>query len=195
MRFQSLLRARNVQSAWADRLIYLALLLVLLPMAPAATAEPPGETGTPAPTNVRATFLSPLPGERVTSPFGQRPDPFNGGFRHHDGIDIHASKSSRVVAPAAGVVEMASDRWAGNEQMGHVMIIDHGDGLKTYYAHLDGFLVQEGQRVSVGQEIAVPGTTGKTTGLHLHFEIRRGDDKLDPADFVAEWRDAQIAKP
>ncbi len=187
MRFQSLLSDRLPQPAWTGRLIYLALLLVLLPMAPAATAGASGAVATAEAVAGEAVLLNPLPGERVTSPFGQRRGPFGDGVAHHDGVDIHASEDSRVIAPAGGVIEMASRRWADNEHMGLVMIVDHGDGLKTYYAHLSAFLAQEGQRVVSGQEIAVPGTSGKSTGPHLHFEIWRGDDKLDPADHIADW--------
>ncbi len=195
MRFQSLLRDRHPRPAWADRLVHLTLVLVLLPMAPAATAGASGEADPSAAAAEPAAFLNPLPGEAVTSSFGERRNPFGGDVVHHDGIDVHASESSRVVAPADGVVEMASRRWADNEHMGLVMLIDHGEGLKTYYAHLDAFLAEEGQRVMSGQEIAVPGTSGKTTGPHLHFEIWRGEEKLDPADYVADWRGGEIAEP
>ncbi len=187
MRFQSLLHDRISQPAWTGRLLHLTLMLVLLPMAPVTTAGASGKPGSADTVAEEAAFLNPLPGERVTSSFGERRNPFGDGVAHHDGIDVHASEDSRVIAPAAGVVEMASRRWADNEHMGLVMLIDHGGGLKTYYAHLDAFLAQEGQRVASGQEIAIPGTSGKSTGPHLHFEVWRGDDKLDPADFVADW--------
>ncbi len=188
MRFQSLLSDRQPQPAWAGRLVYLALLLVLLPMAPAATVGASGGAATAEVVAGEVVLLNPLPGERVTSPFGERRNPFDDSVVHHDGIDVHASEDSRVIAPAGGVIEMASRRWADNEHMGLVMIVDHGNGLKTYYAHLGAFLAQEGQRVVSGQEIAVPGNSGKSTGPHLHFEIWRGDDKLDPADYIADWR-------
>lgn len=132
-------------------------------------------------------MINPLPGEKVTARFGNMKHPIRGGVHHHNGIDVRAGKG-KVVAPADGVVELATEAWEGREGWGTVVVLDHGAGVKTFYAHLDSFAVAPGERVEQGQTVAVPGNTGESTGPHLHFEIHVDDQLVDPSRVIADWR-------
>ena len=133
-------------------------------------------------------MVNPLPGEKVTAHFGHAKHPLKKGeYRHHNGIDVKAG-DGQVVAPADGVVERATTSWQGHEAWGTVVVLDHGSGVKTFYAHLDSMDVKVGDRVRRGQAIATPGNTGQSTGPHLHFEIRVDDQWVDPAMVIADWR-------
>jgi murein DD-endopeptidase MepM/ murein hydrolase activator NlpD len=116
-------------------------------------------------------------------------DPFTGGEVFHRGVDLAAKSGTPVVAPADGVVLVATDTYEPSQAAGTVVIIDHGNGLTTFHAHLEDTAVVEGQNVTQGQTIATVGSTGKSTGPHLHFEVRRDGEAVDPAQFVAAWRD------
>lgn len=119
----------------------------------------------------------------VTSPFGGRADPtgFSGSF--HDGIDMGGTSSTPIMASRSGTVVQASfDGSAGN-----YIIIDHGDGYYSYYLHLSNFIATLGQSVSAGQTIGTMGTTGNSTGVHLHFGIATSSNWsgfVDPAPFL-----------
>jgi murein DD-endopeptidase MepM/ murein hydrolase activator NlpD len=112
-----------------------------------------------------------------TSRFGLRLDPLGGGWRLHAGVDLAAPRGSAVVSAGGGEVLRAG--WARG--YGNLVIIDHGQGLTTRYAHLDHSLVHAGQDVSMGQAIGLVGATGHATGSHLHFEMRQGGRAFDPA--------------
>ncbi len=103
----------------------------------------------------------------LSATFGEREDPFNGGLAVHTGIDISTDKGQPVYATADGVVESAG--WAGD--YGNMIVVDHGFGLVTRYAHLAGFAAQPGERVERGRIIGFVGATGRATGPHLHYEI------------------------
>lgn len=122
---------------------------------------------------------TPVPG-RLTSPFGRRSDPFTGKPAMHDGLDIHNRTGTRIKAPAAGVVTTSNyNRFNGN-----YLIVDHGNGFKTRYLHLQRSLVKKGDRVERGQEIGLLGNTGRSTGPHLHYTILYNGDPIDPYRFV-----------
>lgn len=123
------------------------------------------------------SFAWPCPGcNYVTSRFGNRYHPIFKEWRSHSGLDIGASQGSSVVASDGGTVIMASV----NGGYGKCVMINHGNGYYTLYGHLSGYAVSNGQSVSKGQTIGYVGSTGWATGPHLHFEIRKGDTKLDP---------------
>lgn len=124
----------------------------------------------------RTPFLFPLPGGRVNSFFGPRIDPISRRQDFHRGIDIAAPSGSPVRVVRAGVVKKAG-RFRG---YGKLVIVDHGLGLQTYYAHLRSIKVRKGQRVRGGQLIGRVGETGRTTGPHLHFEVRRDGRPVNP---------------
>jgi murein DD-endopeptidase MepM/ murein hydrolase activator NlpD len=121
------------------------------------------------------TFSWPATGP-ITSPFGMRADPFGHGFRKHSGIDIGAPMSSTITAAAAGRVIMA--HWYGG--YGNAIIIDHGGKTVTLYGHCSQIFVSEGQDVQRGQAIGAVGSTGNSTGPHLHFEVRINGVPVDP---------------
>ncbi len=115
-------------------------------------------------------------GLRVTSGFGARRDPFHGGERQHHGVDFGAAAGTPIRAAAAGVVRFAGTRGG----YGNVVIVAHPDGSETRYAHCRDLAVRAGEAVAAGQSIATVGSTGRSTGPHLHFEVRRDGKPVDP---------------
>lgn len=124
-------------------------------------------------------FQLPVSG-KLTSGYGYRTDPFTGERSIHSGVDIAASKGTSIKAALSGVVELAEK--SGGDY-GNYIIINHG-GFKTLYAHCEKLDVVNGQYVSSGDTVATVGSTGRSTGPHLHFEIRIGDTKIDPTPFI-----------
>jgi len=114
------------------------------------------------------------------SGFGKRIDPFNGQWTMHEGIDFLADAGSPVVNAAAGVVQFAGF----HPQYGYVIDIDHGNDLVTRYAHLSKLFVKEGDVLQRGRRIALTGNTGRSTGPHLHFEVRFRGAAQNPAKFL-----------
>lgn len=112
----------------------------------------------------------------VSSSFGMRADPINGQQKFHKGTDIRAAYGQEVRAAAGGVVTFAGEQ-AG---YGLVVKVDHGDGLETRYAHLSSADVRVGTPVEAGSLIARSGNSGRTTGPHLHFEVRQDGQPIDP---------------
>ena len=116
----------------------------------------------------------------ISSYFGSRADPFDGHTAFHKGVDFAAPEGSQVVAVAKGVVTWSRDRFG----YGKVVEINHGNGLVTRYAHNARLLVKVGDTVQKGQAIAAIGSTGRSTGPHLHFEVLKGGRPVDPMSFV-----------
>jgi murein DD-endopeptidase MepM/ murein hydrolase activator NlpD len=134
-------------------------------------------------------IVNPLPGGRVTRSWGPGYlDPFTKKEVFHRGIDVGAAAGTEVLAAASGVVAVATEAYEEVPGAGTVIVIDHGNGYRTYYGHLGSLGVSPGQRVEAGEVIATVGSTGKSTGPHLHFEVQKSDTTQDPAIFVAEWR-------
>ncbi len=119
---------------------------------------------------------------RVTSNFGVRTDPLNGQQRSHHGIDIAAPRGTPIGAAAAGKVVFVGPRGG----YGNTVIIEQTDGKQTLYAHADQLLVNVGETVQAGQPIATVGSTGRSTGPHLHFEVRENGQPIDPAATFAK---------
>jgi len=120
----------------------------------------------------------------ISSYFGGRPDPFDGHMARHTGIDIAVPKGTPVHAVAAGMVTFAGVR----RGYGKVVEIDHGNGYMTRYAHNSALLAHPGQRVHVGQVISDAGSTGRSTGSHLHFEVWHGGRVVNPLTYVRSHR-------
>jgi len=118
----------------------------------------------------------------VSSNFGARQDPFTGLSRLHEGIDIVARRGTPVMAPADGIVTYAGV----DPTLGEMVVVDHGYGVITRYGHNDTVLVREGQRVKRGDPISSVGTSGKSTGPHLHYEIRINDIAVNPRNYLIE---------
>ncbi len=114
--------------------------------------------------------------------FGNRRDPFTGKIDFHPGLDISTQLGNKVFATANGIVITAEYR----KGYGNVVIIEHGFGFSTLYAHLAKIAVKEGQKVKRWDVIGYVGTTGKSTGPHLHYEVRRYNQSLNPLDFILE---------
>jgi len=136
------------------------------------TAPPPRPVL--APPQPARTTPAPLP--RLSSGFGTRVDPINGSHRVHTGLDMPGRAGTPILAAAVGTISFAG-RAGGYGQM---VEIDHGNGLKTRYAHLSQILVRPGDTVSLQQTIALMGSTGRSTGNHLHFEVRVNGRATDP---------------
>jgi murein DD-endopeptidase MepM/ murein hydrolase activator NlpD len=123
------------------------------------------------------------------SGFGYRIDPFTRRAKMHSGIDISYAPGTPIVATADGVVSYTGVR----SGYGLCVTIDHGNGVETFYAHLSGFYVRPGEQVSRGQVIAAMGATGRTTGTHLHYEVRVGKKAVNPLNYIIE--EAPFKKP
>lgn len=117
---------------------------------------------------------------RQSSGYGNRRDPFTGNRAFHSGLDFAAPTGTTVLSAAHGVVSYVGER----SGYGKVVEVDHGNGLISRYAHLSAYIAQKGQRVITGTPIAKVGSTGRSTGPHLHFEVRRNDSALDPKAFL-----------
>ncbi len=123
----------------------------------------------------------PVPGySRITSPFGMRTHPFTGVYKLHTGTDIGAPIGTNFIAANSGVVIKAG--W--NNAYGNMVIVDHGGGVSTLYAHGSEILVTVGQTVQKGDPVLKVGSTGYSTGPHAHFEVRINGEYVDPMNFV-----------
>jgi murein DD-endopeptidase MepM/ murein hydrolase activator NlpD len=118
----------------------------------------------------------PLAAAALSSRFGARYHPILGGWRQHSGVDLAAATGTPVTAPSPGVV-VAAQWWGG---YGLLVAIDHGKGMQTRYAHLSQIAVAYGQQVSSGQVLGYVGSTGNSTGPHLHYEMRLNGQPLNP---------------
>ena len=141
----------------------------------AASAEPPVEPAVQGEAKSKAPLRWPLAKPVLTSLFGKR------WGRDHEGIDMGAPNGTPVLAAADGEVVYAGDRVRG---YGNMVVIQHAGDLVTVYAHNSLLLVHVGDRIVVGQEIARVGSTGRSTGTHLHFEVRRKEEPQDPLQFL-----------
>lgn len=119
------------------------------------------------------------PGTRVTSPFGWRNHPILGRGQFHTGVDLSVPEGTKVKVVADGTVRRASE----DAVNGRVVIIDHGRGVSTAYCHNSRLLVATGMRVKAGDVIAESGTTGRSTGPHLHYQLELGHKPMDPFSF------------
>jgi murein DD-endopeptidase MepM/ murein hydrolase activator NlpD len=123
---------------------------------------------------------SPVAAAFNSSSFGWRIDPFNGHKAFHEGLDFTAGTGTPIYAAAGGIVSTAEQ----TSDYGKLVKIDHGSGLETRYAHASKLFVRAGERVEKGQKIAEVGSTGRSTGPHLHYEIRLAGNPLDPRKYL-----------
>lgn len=146
---------------------------------PPAATGPDGKPVPPPPPGEPINLTPPIPGmeSHVTSSFGRRKDPINGTVRFHSGLDIAVAEGTKVQAAAAGVAHV--HRNAGG--YGLQVRVDHGNGVTTTYNHLSEASVQDGANVRQGQQIALSGSSGRSTGPHLHYEVWVDGHKIDPA--------------
>ena len=116
----------------------------------------------------------------ITSRFGRRSSPGGVGSTNHKGLDIAAPNGTPIYAAASGTVEFSGTKGA----LGKLVIINHGSGIKTYYAHCSSLNVSSGQKVEAGKNIAAVGKTGTATGYHLHFEVRANGTSVNPQKYI-----------
>jgi murein DD-endopeptidase MepM/ murein hydrolase activator NlpD len=123
----------------------------------------------------------PVSGGYISSTYGRRLDPFTGNRAFHQGVDFNTGRVGEdVFAVAAGVVNYSG--W--KDGYGRMVQIDHGNGFETLYAHDQKLLVKEGDVVKKGQIIALSGTSGRSTGPHVHFEVHKNGRVVDPASYI-----------
>ena len=120
-------------------------------------------------------------GSRVSSTYGVRHDPFTGRLARHTGLDIPAAHGTPILASGGGRVVSAGYKGA----YGRAVVIDHGDGLSTLYGHASKLLVRAGDVVMPNQQIALVGSTGRSTGPHLHFEVIRRGVRVEPRQYLS----------
>lgn len=132
-------------------------------------------------------IANPAPGMPVSSPFGVRKDPLLGLMAFHSGMDFRAISGSLVLATANGTVTAADY----NGGYGNMVEVDHGNGLSTRYGHMSQILVSVGQQVKAGDVLGRVGSTGRSTGPHLHYEVRKNGNAINPVGFLTIGR--QIA--
>lgn len=128
----------------------------------------------------RLPIANPSPGHSVSSTFGVRKDPLLGSPALHSGLDFRAPMGSEARVTAAGTVVSAG--WNGG--YGRMVEVEHAGGFTTRYGHLSKILVKKGQQLSVGDAVGKVGSTGRSTGPHLHYEVRRNGDALNPVRFL-----------
>lgn len=116
----------------------------------------------------------------ISSYYGMRNDPFTGKRERHDGMDFAGKEGSKVAAVASGVVTWASDRYG----YGNMVEINHGNGYLTRYGHNKQILVKVGDKIEKGGELALMGSTGRSTGPHVHFEVLQNGRTVDPAKYI-----------
>ena len=129
----------------------------------------------------------PIYGYQEMSQFGRRIDPFTGSLAFHAGLDMAAPADSKIYATADGTVSFAGRQGA----YGNMIEVNHGFEVATRYGHLSQILVEEGETVKKGQVIAVQGSTGRSTGPHLHYEVRFKNQPMDPRNFLTAGRYVQ----
>lgn len=127
---------------------------------------------------------APVAGAAVGSPFGRRIDPFTGRSALHTGLDFQAQAGTPILAAAGGVVVTSGM----HPEYGNMVEIDHGNNLVTRYGHASRLLVRKGDLVRRGQRVALVGSTGRSTGAHLHFEVLVQGHQQDPKNFLASGR-------
>jgi murein DD-endopeptidase MepM/ murein hydrolase activator NlpD len=139
------------------------------------------EPGAPAASLSAAPMRWPVAGT-ITSPFGERKNPMGSGDDFHPGLDIAADEGTPIAAAAGGrVISVGPDAGYGN-----LVVVDDGNGMTTRYAHCSQIYVRVGDVISAGRTIAAVGSTGHSTGPHLHFEVRVNDRPVDPAAFLSK---------
>lgn len=148
----------------------------------------------PLPPAIEASLFRMIPNDipvdyrRISSPYGDRLHPISGKWKRHLGTDLTCPLGTPIFATADGVVEMTR---ASNQGYGNLLKIRHGLGFATLYAHLNQFAVKPGQFVEKGDRVGFCGTSGNSTGSHLHYEVRFIGKTLDPQDFM-QWQPENI---
>ena len=128
------------------------------------------------------TLLPDIPRPQISSAYGMRSDPFTGELKFHNGVDISAPAGTEIHAAAQGTVVFSGEQ----RGYGNVVVLDHGNGYSTKYAHNQENLVKEGDKVDYGSPIARAGSTGRSTGSHVHFEVLHNGVAVNPGQVLAK---------
>ncbi|NFE68192.1 M23 family metallopeptidase [Clostridium sporogenes] len=129
-------------------------------------------------------FVLPVSG-KLTSKYGEREDPVNKKKAFHKGIDIDAKENTEVLASFSGTVKECGE----DKELGKYILLDHGQGIETKYGHLNKIKVKKGEEVKKGKTIGESGSTGKSTGAHLHFEIIYMGENKNPQDYFTNIKE------
>lgn len=141
------------------------------------------ETAVQMSVTVFSDFSAPLDYARITSHYGYRTNPISGQYKLHSGLDLACSAGSPIYAVQDGVVTVSEY----SDSYGYYIIIEHENGYQTLYAHCSKLLRNKGDSVYKGEKIALVGSTGNSTGPHLHIELRLDGERLDPEPFFGEF--------
>jgi beta-lactamase regulating signal transducer with metallopeptidase domain len=152
------------------------------PHEPAAPVDGNGEKSERQSHTIAPLFSHPAANGRISSRYGPRPAQPAGSPNFHYGTDIAARSGTPIQAVGEGVVSHAEMGLNGNDGWGNTIVLDHGDGWQTVYAHMEGFDVELGDIVAAGDQIGRIGTTGRSTGPHVHVELRYNGQRIDPAN-------------
>ena len=188
MRIRTILSPPRAASRLGRRSLFAAVLVLGVFLLPLAGASAVGEASPEPAAEAASDWGNPLPEGRVSSRYGQSKDPWNDKLVQHQGVDVVAEEGTPILAPAAGVVELATTEYEPRPASGTVVVVDHGGGVKTLYAHLSAISVAVGQKVARHDVLGEVGNTGRSTGPHLHFEAWRDGEPVDPASLVLAWR-------
>jgi murein DD-endopeptidase MepM/ murein hydrolase activator NlpD len=139
-----------------------------------------GDIGEPIPDGMFAWPVN-SPQQYISSGFGFRGRTHGGAGHYHAGVDIVVPKGTPITSAAAGVITFAQATSSG---YGNLIKVDHGDGYETWYAHLSAFNVNEGAQVAMGQKLGAAGDTGRATAPHLHYEVHRNGEPVDPEPYL-----------
>lgn len=143
-------------------------------------ASPSGTVGV-----ATGTFINPAPGYPITSSFGYRTHPIHGDRRLHTGTDLGTPNGTIIRAADGGQVTFADISGSLTSGYGRLVIVDHGNGSETYYAHLQGFFVRQGDIIAQGDPVGRANSSGSSTGPHLHFEIRQNGQPQNPMNYLS----------
>ncbi len=124
----------------------------------------------------------------LKSAYGDRYSPITGKWHFHNGIDLFSAVGAKIIATADGIIR---DNWIMHNQYGRWVVIDHSNGLETWYAHMSKVFVREGQKVKKGDVIGIIGSSGASTGIHIHYSIKKNGEFIDPILYI---RDKNLTK-
>jgi murein DD-endopeptidase MepM/ murein hydrolase activator NlpD len=130
-------------------------------------------------------FIYPAPGYGITSSFGYRTHPIHGDRRLHSGTDFGTPTGTIIRAVDGGQVTFAGISGSLTSGYGRLVIVNHGNGVETYYAHLQGFFVQATDRIALGDPVGRANSSGWSTGPHLHFEVRQNGQPQNPMNYLS----------
>ena len=169
-------------------LAYMATYVPPTTVAPVPISDPNGSNSNNSGSNssgsdvtVGSSWLVPCSYKKISSPFGFRESPTSGASRYHQGVDLAANAGTPIVASRGGTVTIASY----SNSAGYYVTINHGDGFSSIYMHMTNYVVSSGQKVNQGQTIGYVGSTGISTGNHLHFGIAQNGAYVNPCSYVS----------